>query len=405
MQSEESTSKGAANLLGSDPSRFSDITNRLYIVVIVTIATAAGLGPATLALRHIAWLPWFVVLSMLTAAITLANFRTAATEVPGKMEFALSALGAVFPFAIGALLWLVVIEVGHWTLQVAGAGANYIGEKIWVPSDFLINIFEFLPPLLLVPVFSNVCAEESATSLYPNLAGAKSAFYSLVTQRRKALVWVTIVALAVLGAVSALVVIWGLIGTGFYVFLEVYLFAIGASAWPSNEKTTRSPSDLTDVEKIAKVFEAAGYRVERFPRTQKAEIDPLLTELDLLVQRGEEYIAIKVKIGSDSSEPADWKTLSGLRTAAWVLLENRTLSRESLRTMLVLVDLSAGKSLKMAARREMSLIVSLTSEEIGRLLQEGSDPSRQHEAVERWLIMPHSRSASSSSRRAAGAST
>lgn len=177
----------------------------------------------------------------------------------------------------------------------------------------------------------------------------------MIAQRRTSLIKGAITLVAILVVVSAVFIATGHVNTWFFVFLEIYLLVVGVTVLPTEEKTSQLGADRGTVEKIAKVFEAAGYEVEWLPRTGKAEIDPLLSNLDLLTRKGDDCFAIEVKTKGESAEPADWKIVSGLRTAVWALSDARGLPRHSIRAMLILLDVRADRSLRVVTRQEPAL--------------------------------------------------
>jgi hypothetical protein len=116
------------------------------------------------------------------------------------------------------------------------------------------------------------------------------------------------------------------------------------------------------------LFSLAGYQVERFPRTGSADVDPLLTRLDLLAQKGEHTVFVGVEAETPSGEPVDWKTGTELTMASWSLSQARELSPERAERLLVLVDVKADKSLQRLQREGNVEVARLTSQQIEQVL-------------------------------------
>lgn len=344
--------------------------NRAAIVFAITVATLVGFAPATLVLGRLQWLVVLTALAGLTATLTLRKYSTTATEKPTMLEFILAGVGAVFPMALTGLVWLFLDWVIYrllLLLRVSHAGS--------------IAFWSTLPvAVVLTLVYSN--GMEIAKYLYSETAGTKSAYYPLIAQRRTSLMRGVITLVAILVVVSALFLGTGHVNTWFCVFLELYLFVVGIAVLPENA-TSQVIAEHGRLNQIAKVFEIAGYEVERFPRTGKTEIDPLLSNLDLLTRKGDDCFAIEVKTKTEDAESAGWKIVSGLNTGAWALSDARNLPQQQIRALLMLVDVRADKSLGLVRRQESALVVSVTGEELDQLVRD-ADQGRIEEAVTRW---------------------
>lgn len=349
--------------------------NRAAIVLLLTVATPLSLTPVLLALGRPIWLLPLTLLACLTAIVHVRKFVTSATENPSPLEFVLGAVSVAGDMALVGLLWFLFHFLIYKVVHFFRPGSAQV-VAFWVT--------------LAVAAFLTVAlndGSDTAKYLYPNTAGVKSAFYPLVAEQRQMLRRGTLVLLLILAIGLAIFVFAYHIGFWFYFFLETYLFIVGVSATPTEERATRPRVDRDAIEKMAKVFEGDGYTVERFPRTRKPEVDPLLINLDLLAQRAEDLIMIEVKTQQESGEAVDWKAVSGLRTAAWALTDARGLPRSSMKTMLVLLDEKPDKMLRLAAERESTLLVGLTSAELSRLASSSAIEQRQA-FVKQWTGKP-----------------
>jgi hypothetical protein len=348
--------------------------NRPAIVLMITAAALIGSTPATLFMERPGWLIVFASVSALTSVITVWRYQTPATEKPTTLEFLLATLSTVFPMAFTGALWMFFYTAG---VQIAS----------WINRPQLGSfVFWFTAVWAVVFTAAFSDASETAKELYPKTVGFRSRFYPLIMQRRTLLRGAGILLLIFFTLVGVAVLMHRTGTHLFYVLLELYLFIAGVTVYPSETESdsSRKEAESNVIGQIARVFEGGGYEVERSPRTNKPDVDPLLSELDLLVHKGDDWLAIEIKAGSEASPPVDWKAVSALRTAAWTLSDARHMRLESVRCMLVLVDATADKSLKAGLRREHTLLVTLTGQSLAELSQKGADKEKLAKTVAQW---------------------
>lgn len=169
-------------------------------------------------------------------------------------------------------------------------------------------------------------AEKSlAEQLYARTAGIKSAFYGLITRRRRLLVVGMVLALLVpAGGVLAVALTRGTFTAWWLNFgLLIYMLVVTSPFWTMATigEATSTPESEDAIKAVGKLLEASGYEVVDSPRTGKRKIDPLLVGLDLFAQGEKRALAIEVQTLSESTDPVDsyLHSPSDLLTAAWAL--------------------------------------------------------------------------------------
>lgn len=379
---------GELDNMVTDESAGSMKVNRLALVLLTVIATVVGFAPAVLILGRPQLLLYFAVGAALVVGLSLRNFKSYATELPTIPEFLLGGLAAVLtPSTLGGF-WLIAYGLIYGATKLVGSVAVWVGMQLHLNADFIA----FYPTVVLATLIGAglviVEGENMASRLYPNTAGIKSAFYTLLTQGRRGLTISTVVALVILGAAFLFFVRTDAINPWFYLFLELYLLVVSGAAMLSSGETTRPREAADAVEDISQLFEVAGYQVERSPRTGSAAIDPLLLNLDVLAQKSGHNIFVNVKTASESTKPIDWRAGTGLTTATRALSKRLDLSAEDVDRLLVLVDMKPDKSLRTFGKKEKVKILSITSDDVKRILEEEINAEERQEAARKLLGVP-----------------
>jgi hypothetical protein len=144
-------------------------------------------------------------------------------------------------------------------------------------------------------------AAELFRQLYPREAGARSAFFPLLARWK-------VLALGALAALVALgLMLWllDLHGVAFPVLLSILFFYTSRPLSPAGRRRSDT-AQVKIVDALAALLQEGGYRIVRTPRTDKAEIDPLLKSVDLLAQTGDRAFAVQVKSVA-SGAPVEWE--------------------------------------------------------------------------------------------------
>jgi hypothetical protein len=376
----------------ADESIKSVRVNRLALILLTVIATIIGLAPIVLLLDRPHLLLYFAIGAAVLAALfsfTPEVSETSATDSPGFLEFLLGGLGAIFTPALLGTLWVVLYWVIYGVAKLVELLAVWAGWQVQPNADLIA----FYPTVVLAALFGIgfvlISEQNMAGQLYPDTAGIKSAFYELLAQERRRLIGCTSAALLVLGVALAVFMAAGSTGKWFHVLLQLYLLVVSAPLSMLGTETTRPRETVDTVEDISQLFEAAGYQVERFPRTGSADVDPLLISLDLFAQRSGHNVVVDVRTASESTEPVDWKAGTGLTMATWALSKQRDLSPEDVDPLLVLVDdVKPDESLVTFSKKERVKILSVASEDVKRVLGEGIGAEERQEVARKLLGVP-----------------
>lgn len=368
--------------------------NKVALVLVTTLATVIGITP------YILWIgrPWLLILFVLGAlvisALATLSFTTQATEAPGPLDFLLGGVGAISrPAAAGlmGILWYWSIFAVTWLIvRVAswfGAGVDIAPESVAYYGSLVI-----MGLMALASVAP--AALKLAKQTYPQTAGLRSAFYSLIRFRRKQMLAKLMPAPLVLG-VGLLIALLAPEVPHTWWFSLLMAWALIVVSAPlghlGEEKVTEEGGNTIDA--IRKLFEAGGYQVIASPRTGRDDIDPLLVDTaDLYAESQERAFAIEVKTAGESTESLDWARLSELASAAWALTSflhegahNRSPVVEPL---LVLVGLKPPTPVKAYVKKGWLRVVEIEDTNIVSRILKTKDSERLQEFVRCYLSFP-----------------
>jgi hypothetical protein len=328
--------------------------NRFGLAAIVAAGIGVGVFPYLLFIPDRAYfvLPIVVVGSALVAFSVLGTIQTRVTEEPSLGEWLLASWSAVAYGSQIAGAGMILYGVWYLLVYLGGYLARLTGADVHPPAAEWASWVSLMGGALLAvaPVES---AKGLVASLYPSAAGSRSAFFPLLSKR-----WG--IGLAVLGVVAGLAIMAVLLdprGKAFAVGLLLLLFY---SSFPLTELRVRQAGlDAEAVESISRVLERSGYSVMRSPRTGRPEIDPLIDDVDLLVEGDERAFALEIK-SSAADALVEWNAAAGLKTAASVLEAELTQgSRLSIRPVLVVVGGRIAPSLSHFSEQESVPVIHL----------------------------------------------
>lgn len=92
------------------------------------------------------------------------------------------------------------------------------------------------------------------------------------------------------------------------------------------------------IDLVAKIFTAAGWQVEKRPRTQDPTVDPLLVDIDLLATRNGSAMLGDVSYTEGGATFDDIQRPSAIIQAVWLLAEHRDLDPDDVGAGLIIVD-------------------------------------------------------------------
>jgi len=347
--------------------------NLLLIAVMVMVAAVLGLFPAILTIERPALLAYFAAGALVLGLVYGMAERRDTTAEPGFMEHLLALIGSVFPFSMVASGWIAV----YWALRGLILGVNWLADKVGLGWNLDAELIAHYPTLVLAAIggviYVVVAVQEYIDLLYPVEFGPRSNLVEL-SRRRKDLITGFIVVAILLVGVAALFFFNRITHVLFYILLDIIIFFSTVFVYTETLPSETKPAAVSSlVDKVAILLEFSGYRVQMYPGLTSDSMEPFLSNVDLLAQKGELNLAVRVIHPPGSGEtPQDWKVASQLRQAAIMLRFERGYPPESMRLWIVLVDTSPDPSL-IAFSEEEEILISTTSEvDILRIIEESA---------------------------------
>jgi hypothetical protein len=327
--------------------------NKRALIVIVAAANGVGLFPFLLFIDAVRYLVIYLVIviavAALTAWLTLRRLDTDATEEPSFGEWLLGAWSAVAypstlaPFAL--MVYGIAFGLGSLTRYLAGlAGFDLaINPSAW---GYWASL---LAAVLLLVAFCHEGAQDLFHNLYPREAGNRSAFHRLLGIPVRIAIAV-LVSFVALGILLVLFEFYELPKSLFAIALFLLLFY---TSFPLTRLGRLRPGrPQTEIaERLARLLEGAQYKVIRYPRTGKPEIDPLIQSIDMLVHDTDRAFAVEVKSGA-AAAAVEWNEAAALRAASSVLRKEMARPRVAIQPVLVLVGASVAPSLQRFSKEE-----------------------------------------------------
>lgn len=366
--------------------------NRAAVVLTIALATAVGMLPWVLVIGRPTLVALFALLAAILGALPLRNYQTFAHRRPTFMEYALGGGGVLLQPAVASLLGILTFLFVRWS---SGMSNRLFGRMGWdlhlSPRTVAYGVSLVVVLIMLLGIVS--WAKNLIRQLYPQTAGVPSAFYELVHGRqRRTLLW------ALAGLLVLLLVEWGAAfllpnavrSTGWNLGLAFLLVLISSPLAELGEGTVSEERGRT-VDALAKLLEHAGYQVTPSPRTGRAELDPLLTNVELFAESPTARYAIEIR--RPDRDPADLlRAADDLATAAWAL--DQTLGtppggedRGPTEPLLVLVGADESGSLDLVRRRTATPTVHLADDSVFRTIRNSSDEDELRQlAVSRFGI-------------------
>ncbi len=342
--------------------------NRLALIGITALATGIGLVPYFLFIDALIWLPLAVVASALPASLALRRRTATATAPPAAGEWLLAGWSAVSKTSVVGIIGLMLfglfdggVMLFDWVVEHFGFTAH---ADPWT--------WGFRGSIWFIVLGGGVAAAQAAEALFRALyvleAGARSRFFPLLA-RPTALALGALVAVVVLAAMLRFLDPHGAAFAG--LLSAVLLYTSLPLRFAGRER--EDPGHAAAVGALDLLLRGPDYRVVPTPRTGKAEIDPLLKPVDLLVKTGERTFAVQVK-SIASPEPVEWTEASALRTAA-LLLSQEVSNGATVEPVLIVVGGQIAQSLTAFSQRERVPIVHF--ERLGELVGDRQELTRR----------------------------
>lgn len=365
--------------------------DRVSLAAVFAGATAVGVFPyalfvgsgSTAAILGRGWIAVPALAALTAGAIALVRLRgftSLATERPRFLEQLLGGWTSVAAGAAISLIGMTLYGAARVLLRLVrpiaeglGAGFDSAAAARWALWTSLAAV------ALMVVAAARGGAEELAGKLYPNTAGARSPFHTLLVERRlleRALL-ALLVTIAVGIVVAAVASYWRPPWRALAVWLAIVFVYTAVSLDGLHRPQGESARRQRTVRALAKLLSAAGYEAHTAPRTGRSDVDPLIANVDLLALSPRRALVIEIKDGG-GGEPVEWHEASRVRTAAWALEEVLREEQRSIEVIPVLVLFGRPRhaSLDQYLKDEPLAVAEIDDPElIGEALRE-DDPAR-----------------------------
>lgn len=292
------------------------------LIAVAGLASAVGTVPYALFAFPPRGAAALVVLAAAAAAAvaawSLRRFTSLATERPRFGEILLGGWNAVLAPALGAAWALLFYTTFYWGWRLIawmigrfGPGAGLEAKRVALWASLAAFALVFIPVVKLA-------TGDLARHLYPDAAGARSPYFSLLTQRRRLWGFVGLSVLLVLIAAGIFLLVDPADWLGALVSC-LFLIVTSAQLQALERRVERSAERDKALSALVKLLSAFDYEAIPSPRTGRSDVDPLICRVDLLASSPERTMAIEVKLAAGGRAAVEWHEASQLRTAAWAL--------------------------------------------------------------------------------------
>lgn len=296
--------------------------NRPLLAVLVGLASAVGVAPYALFAfpprGAAAVVAVAAVAAAAMAARTLRPLLCRATERPRPGEVLLGGWNAVLFPALGALWALLVWALFYggaflvlWALGRFGSHITVLAARSATWASLAGFALVFLPLVKLA-------AGDLARHLYPDTAGTRSPYFSLLAQRRRFWGYTALFFLILAGILGFVVMLDPAKGLS-AVLLSLFQLITAVQLQGLERRAGRSAGQDRALAAVDRLLSASGYDTVRSPRTGRSDIDPLISRVDLLAHSPRRTLAVEIKPAASGKAAVEWYEASQLRTAAWAL--------------------------------------------------------------------------------------
>lgn len=355
--------------------------NRIVLVLLIIGATTIGIAPVTLVLGRPQLLIYVAIFALIVALIKIRSFETSATEVPGLLEFIFGGLGAIFPAALTGILWLIFygLILGGGTLFVFIA--TLLGYEMHLNAELIAYYVSLIPAIVAGYVYVSGGVDTLARQLYPQTAGAKSAFYDARAR--------TVYALLVIGgSVLAVALVTGIFTTWWFNVVSLIFLLFVSIDFSTRGEILYATKSEDAIKAVGNLFSACGYQVFSSPRTGKSEIDPLLVGLDLFAQKKKRAFAIEVRTPESeltkSVMPTDQTLMAALALGSF-LQETPDGGLDKITPLTVFVGMEANDKIKAFWKRALIQIIEIPDPEIVNQILETKSPEELRKMASLYL--------------------
>ena len=287
--------------------------NRVAVSALISVSLAIGVLPYAMFVGR-----WQVLLLAIVAVggflLSMAGLRATRSvysEKPAIGEYALAGWSSLSLASTVSFVGIGIYWITGLVLRFVAWAAGWLDAVLEPNPEF----WGFWVSLILVAFTATsmtlVQAAELAEKLFPNTAGVRSAYYSLLEEGKR----VTWAAVATGVALIVLPIAWAPPGRSFAIALAVLLFYSGAAISSMSRSTPRVTNKKRILGALSKILRSIGYDVVQSPRTGDPSVDPLITTVDLLAHSPRRALVIEIKAPKES-RPVEWHEAAALRKAA-----------------------------------------------------------------------------------------
>jgi hypothetical protein len=340
--------------------------NRLAIFFVVVLAAIAGLGPIALGAESPEAIPWFIAEVVAVSIWRLSRLGRSRSAAPSRsfLEYLLATLAAAFSFQIMTLMAVIPAALVLMLLQLINTVGSWLSLGWNLPAWNAAWWTTIVLAVFFVLVGISLAEDKARAQLFPAQPHGRSAFHAMAVSRRAKLLWAVAINLGVVLLVAGWLVFFrGGIGSGFWLFVMLYITGCATQVY---ELGDRSESEKKAISAVERLFEALGCKVVRDPKVDDPAVDRLLSVVDLVATSEERVWGVEVRGASEDERTVGWVAGAGFLSAVHAYREKRT-EFAGIEPVIVLVDAKADESLHSFARHEGMRIVEIDSAQIARI--------------------------------------
>jgi hypothetical protein len=285
-----------------------NIANKLLLALCIAIAAVIGLAPAVYFLNSPKLLAYFAPGAALIAFIYfLTGDRGKSTGYQSRLlDYVLVGLVSVSTWATLGIMWLIFYGLTYGAMRLVKLLVGWFSLQVAINASSVA----FYVTLIFSLIFAIACALASAQTIIRQLnsggIGIRAAFYN---RKRRAWVYLALSLLALMVMAASLWIRGNNWAAWFYPILQLLPYFSGYWLIISE---TRMRKESDTLRAIGRLLESAGYKIIFCLPSGDDVVDYLLSGMNMLVNKGEKYFAIKVKTSSASLKRVEWSVAAKL---------------------------------------------------------------------------------------------
>jgi hypothetical protein len=351
------TSRTAATSLR--PADGGSTLNERVVVAVPVVTTMLVFVPVAAVVQS-AWILLAVAVSLGFGVFgardekSYQDLRDHASYRQSVGEFVLAGLRGLQMCSTWALIILGVYFATRGIVHVIDAVFNLSWSRDTISFIVVIaaTLFGVLAHIL-------VEIESMAQTLYPTTAGVASGFAEMANKPRVVRALVICALLVTVAGILVLVLPIGQTALTWSMFgLLIAWFVIGATAEPKEQLSVVDRPRPQTMKAVEAAFAPIEGKKIAFPRTQRADVDPLLLDVDMLVYSEADKRGLAIDVKQAPAEPITWSTSSALVTASRALAG--TLAPDAqLCPLVLLIDATTDEMFRLFCHNEHIAVIEI----------------------------------------------